>query len=77
MVGGLPMEALVKLYASESDQSVKREILMGMFVRGDAKDLVELARKETDPVMKKTIVERLATMRNNKDATDYMMELLK
>jgi hypothetical protein len=50
---------------------------MGMFVRGDAKDLVELARKETDPAMKKTIVERLSTMRNNKDATDYMMELLK
>lgn len=40
------------------------------------KTLVELARKETDPAMKKTIVERLS-MSRAKEATDYMMELLK
>jgi hypothetical protein len=38
---------------------------------------VELARKETDPALKKTIVERLSMMQNNKEATDYMLELLK
>lgn len=36
---------------------------------------VELARKETDPAMKKRIVERLSLMRS-KDATDYMMEII-
>jgi len=30
-----------------------------------------------DPALKKRIVERLSTMRNDKDAMDYMMELLK
>ncbi len=77
MVGGAPMDSLAKLYASESDLSVKKEIVNGIFVRGDAKDLVDLARKETDPGMKKTIVERLSVMGKNKDAADYMMELLK
>ena len=72
-----PADALVKLYGSESDPAVKREILNLLMVRRNAKDLVELARKEQDPELKKRIVERLSTMRNDKDATDYMMELLK
>jgi hypothetical protein len=37
---------------------------------------VDLARKESDPVMKKSIVQRLSMM-HSKEATDYMMELLK
>ena len=48
----------------------------GLFARGDAKPMIDLARKETDPAMKKYIVERLALM-HSKEATDYMMELLK
>jgi hypothetical protein len=38
--------------------------------------MVELARKEPDPERKKFIVSRLANM-HNKEATDYLMELLK
>jgi phenylpyruvate tautomerase PptA (4-oxalocrotonate tautomerase family) len=45
-------------------------------MHNDAKALVDLARKESDPAMKRTIVERL-TMMHSKEATDYMMELLK
>jgi hypothetical protein len=36
---------------------------------------VELARKETDPEMKKRLVSKLAIM-NNKEATDYLIQLL-
>jgi hypothetical protein len=68
---------LTTLYASDSDMRIKREIVDGLFHKGAAKELVDLARKETDPEMKKTIVRRLATMRNNKEAMDYMLELLK
>ncbi len=67
---------LVGLYGPEKDPEVKAEILNLLSMRGDAKDMVELARKEPDAAMKKRIVERLSVMRN-KDATDYMMELLK
>ena len=58
-------------------ESVERAIVDGMMARGDAKTLVEMARKETDPSMRKVLVERLGAMQNNKDAMDYMMELLK
>jgi len=73
---GVPAEELVELYGT-SDAAAKREIVNGLMARGDGKTLVDLARKETDPAMKKTIVERLSSMRDNKDALDYMMELLK
>ena len=74
---GTSSDVLVSLYAADSDQAVKRAIVNGLHSRGDAKPLIELARKEGDPTMKKYIVERLSSMRNNKDATDYMLELLK
>ena len=69
-------ETLASLYSSDTGQKAKREVVNGLLARGDAKPLVDLARKETDPAMKKYIVERLAMM-HSKEATDYMMELLK
>lgn len=70
-------DSLTSLYTPETDQKSKRDIVNGLNSRGDAKALVDLARRESDPVMKKYIVERLSTMHNNKEATDYMIELLK
>jgi tetratricopeptide (TPR) repeat protein len=69
-------ETLASLYTSDTGQKTKKEVVNGLLVRGDAKPLVDLARKETDPAMKKFIMERLAAM-HSKEATDYMMELLK
>lgn len=76
MSKGASLEGLAELYSS-SDTAAKHEIVNGLMARGDGKTLVDLARKETDPAMKKYIVERLSNMRDNKDALDYMMELLK
>jgi hypothetical protein len=70
------MDALMQLYASETDLKLRRELVNGIADRGDAKMLVELARKENDPAAKKMIVERLSHS-SSKEATDYMMELLK
>jgi HEAT repeat protein len=70
-------DSLVNLYTADADPKIKRELINGLNSRGDAKPLIAIARKEADPVMKRYIVERLSMMRNNKDATDYMMELLK
>jgi hypothetical protein len=69
-------EALASLYTSETDPKAKKEVVNGLMARGDARPLIDLARKETDPTMKKYIVERLSVM-HSKEATDYMMELLK
>jgi len=46
-----------------------------MFVLGDATDLIALARKETDPEMKRKLVEQLSVM-NSKESRDYMLEIL-
>jgi tetratricopeptide (TPR) repeat protein len=69
-------ETLAGLYSSESDPKTKKDVVNGLHSRGDAKLLVDLARKESDPAMKRYIVERLSTM-HSKEATDYMMEFLK
>ena len=64
------------LYATESDPEVKKGIINALFIQGNAKALVDLARKTTDPALKRDIVGRLANM-HSKEATDYMMEILK
>jgi tetratricopeptide (TPR) repeat protein len=69
-------DTLTGLY-SGGDAATKREVVNALSMRGDAKSLIALARKETDTSLKTDIVRRLSTMRNNKDVTDYMLELLK
>ena len=76
MMNSTSPEALANLYASEADPKTKREVVNGLMARGDAKLLVDLARRETDPAMKKYMVEGLSVM-HSKEATEYMMELLK
>ena len=45
------------------------------FLQNNAEQLVAIARKETDPAMRKEIVSRLSHMRS-KVALDYLMEIL-
>ncbi|HVY93624.1 MAG TPA: HEAT repeat domain-containing protein, partial [Bryobacteraceae bacterium] len=73
-----PLDGLLDMYPNV-DMSAKTAIVDGLQGRRDAKTLVDLARKETDPQMKRKIVERLGDMArdHNKDAMDYMMEILK
>jgi HEAT repeat protein len=68
-------EALVAIYTSDKDLETRKAIVQGLFVQGNAKALVELARKETDPAMKKQIVQQLSVM-GSKEATDYLMEII-
>ena len=68
-------DALVSLYAKEKDVDVKKAVVHGLFVQSNAEQLVAIARKETDPVMRKDIVRRLSTM-SSKVATDYLLEIL-
>jgi HEAT repeat protein len=68
-------ELLVGMYNSESDKKLKGEMLRSLHGQGAAKQLVDIARKETDPGLKQEAVRELSTMRT-KEAQDYMMELL-
>ena len=68
-------ELLLSIYSSESDTDLKRAVISALGNQNNGKALVELARKESNIQLKKSMVERLTGMRN-KEANDYMVELL-
>lgn len=68
-------DALVRLYAKESDIAVKKQVLNSLFVQGNVKPLLEIARKEQDPNLRKEAIQKLALMQSS-EATEYMLELL-
>jgi HEAT repeat protein len=68
-------QALKTIYAKDSDESVRREVLNAYFIQNNAAGLVAIARTEKNPELKKEAVSKLAIM-NNKEATDYLMEIL-
>lgn len=66
---------LVSMYGTEKDKDTKNATLEALFIQGNAKALVDLARKENDPAMRKHIIEKLSVM-GDKEANDYLMEIL-
>jgi hypothetical protein len=68
--------ALKTIYGKETDRDVRAEVLNGYFLQGNASALVAIARSEKDSQLKKEAVSKLSLMGNNKDATDYLMEIL-
>jgi HEAT repeat protein len=68
-------DALVELYSQEKDYSVRKEVLNAFFLQNNARQLVEVARKEIDPELRKEAVRKLSLM-NSKEAIDFMMEIL-
>ena len=69
-------QALVEIYTSQKEAEVRRAAVQGLFVQNNAEALVMLARRETDPAMKKELVQRLSLMSKSKVAMDYLMEVL-
>jgi HEAT repeat protein len=69
-------DALNSIYASDSSPDVRKAVVNALFVQNNATALVALARAERNPEMKKEIVSKLSVMKS-KEATDYLMELLK
>jgi hypothetical protein len=68
--------ALQSIYRKESDRAVRAEVLNAYFLQGNAAGLISVARSEKDPELKKKAVQKLSLM-HSKEATDYLMELLK
>ena len=68
--------ALTAIYASDASPDVRKAVVNALFIQNNAKALVDLARAEKNLDMKKEIVSKLSLMKS-KEATDYMLELLK
>lgn len=66
---------LLSMYASEQDKQIRTSILRAFRVQNNAKALVDAAKKETDPAMKREAVQLLSSMKSP-EATDFLMELL-
>jgi hypothetical protein len=66
----------VSIYQSDQNHDMRNAVLEALFLQQNGKALVNLARSEKDPEMKKEIAKKLALV-HSKEATDYMMELLK
>lgn len=67
--------SLVATYKKNADPETRKAVAQALFLAGDSHDLVELARAEKDPGVKQSIVQQLSLM-HNKEATDYMLEIL-
>jgi HEAT repeat protein len=75
LMGEQTTPQLKSLYAESSDAGVRRAVLKAFFLQGNAKALIEIARSEKDPELKKQAVKQLSLM-GSKEATDFMLEIL-
>src|SRR5580765_1057673 len=69
-------ETLTAIYASDASADVKKAVINALFLQGNATGLIALARAEKNVELKKEIVSKLSVMKS-KEATEYLMELLK
>jgi hypothetical protein len=74
LMGHKSAPALLNFYAT-GNAEVKEAVIDGLFVMGNAKALIELARKETSRELKREILQKLSVM-NNDDAVAYMLQIL-
>jgi len=69
-------DTLRSLYGSDTNSDTRKAIVSALGQQRNDTALIELARAEKDPTLKKQMVTYLSTMRT-KESTDYMIELLK
>jgi len=70
-------DALTSIYRSDTNADVRKAVINALFVQNNGHAMVELARAEKDPQMKKDLVSKMSNMGKSKEITDYLMELLK
>jgi HEAT repeat protein len=67
--------ALEALYRNETDVTVREAVLEAFFVAGNSKRLIEIARTEKDPRLKRKAIQHLSVM-GAPDAQQFLLELL-
>jgi hypothetical protein len=68
-------DALSALYGSTQDSATRLAVIRGLSEQRNAKQLIALARKETDPELKRQALQHLSRMKGE-DVTAYLTELL-
>jgi HEAT repeat protein len=67
-------DELWQLYTKESSRDVKKQILQAMFVGGNSERLVQLAKSESDPELRRLAVRNLGLM-GSKRTGDALVEI--
>lgn len=76
LVGGEEsLAALTKVYNSQADVATKKKVINALFLHGAGKEMVALARKETNPELKRSLIQKMSLM-SSPEISDYMMEIL-
>jgi HEAT repeat protein len=75
VMGDRTGQVLLSIYASDPDRDIRRQVLQALFVQGNVKALIQIARTEKDPELRKEAVSHLSHM-GSKEATDFLVELL-
>ena len=76
LVGGQEsLMALSNLYNSQAGVSTKKKVINALFLHGAGREMVALARKETNPELKRELIQKMSLM-SSPEITDYMMEIL-
>jgi tetratricopeptide repeat protein len=76
LVGGQEsLAALTNLYNSQAPVAQKRKVINALFLHGAGKEMVALARKETNPELKRELIQKMSLM-SSPEITEYMMEIL-
>lgn len=76
LVGGdESLTTLTRLYGTQTDPAIKKKVINALFLHGAGKEMVALARKETDPQVKRELIQKMSIM-NSPEITEYMMEIL-
>lgn len=74
--GGRSGDLLLTLYNTDTRPEVRKGVIEALFIQGNSRTLISLARAEKDPETKREIIQKLSLMRS-KEATDYLLEFLK
>ena len=78
MGGSRTGDAIRQIYlAADSTPEIKKEAINALFLQNNGRLLVELARAEKDPAMKKEMIQKMSVMGKSKEVTDYLLEILK
>ncbi len=73
--GQAASDTLVSVYGAESNLETKKAVINALFLNGAGKQMVFLARKETNPELKRELTQKMSLM-SSPEITDYMMEVL-
>ncbi|MGZ5443667.1 MAG: HEAT repeat domain-containing protein [Thermoanaerobaculia bacterium] len=75
LIGSRTAPTLLALYASETSAESKKAIIEAFFLQNNARALIDLSKKETNPQLRKSALQKLSLM-NDDEALAYMLQIL-